>query len=64
MPLKLLPGDRVELKKQHPCGGSAFTVLRAGMDFRLKCETCGAQIHLTRPDLEKRVRRILPQEEQ
>ena len=34
-------GDRLEMKKQHPCGGKAFSVLRSGMDFKLKCEQCG-----------------------
>lgn len=60
MPLKINVGDTLELKKQHPCGGNTFEVLRAGMDFRLRCKTCGSQIRLDRPDLEKRVRRIEP----
>jgi hypothetical protein len=51
-------GDVVTLKKQHPCGGKDFEVMRAGMDFRLKCLGCGAQIWLARPLLEKRVREI------
>ncbi|MBQ3107233.1 MAG: DUF951 domain-containing protein, partial [Firmicutes bacterium] len=44
MPMKIEPGDRVELKKQHPCGGSTFRVLRSGMDVLLKCEVCGSLI--------------------
>lgn len=59
MPLKLGPGDIVELKKQHPCGGNSFTIMRAGMDFRIKCNTCGTQIWIMRPDLEKRVKKII-----
>lgn len=62
MPLKLCPGDIVELKKQHPCGGISFTIMRAGMDFRIKCNTCGTQIWIKRPDLEKRVKKITPKE--
>ena len=57
MALKIGVGDILELKKKHPCGGASFEVLRAGMDFRLRCLTCGAQILLDRPDLEKRVRK-------
>jgi hypothetical protein len=30
------------------------------MDVRLKCETCGADIHLLRRDLEKRIKRKIP----
>jgi hypothetical protein len=32
------------------------------MDFRIKCNTCGAQIWLNRPDLEKRVKKIMVKE--
>lgn len=58
MPLKINVGDVVELKKKHPCGGNCFTIMRAGMDFRIKCDTCGAQIWLDRTELEKRVKKI------
>ena len=34
-------GDRVEMKKQHPCGCKTFEILRVGMDFKIKCEKCG-----------------------
>ncbi|MBR0597876.1 DUF951 domain-containing protein [Sinanaerobacter chloroacetimidivorans] len=61
-PLALKIGDIVELKKKHPCGGNRFTVMRTGMDFRIKCETCGTQIWLGRPDLEKSVKKIIPKE--
>lgn len=62
MPLKLNIGDTVELKKTHPCGGNLFTIMRAGMDFRIQCNTCNAQIWINRPDLEKRVKRIVVKE--
>jgi hypothetical protein len=51
-------GDIIELKKQHPCGGKRFEVLRRGMDFRLKCLTCESQIWISRSNLEKRIRKI------
>ncbi|MDR0852205.1 MAG: DUF951 domain-containing protein [Clostridiales Family XIII bacterium] len=52
-------GDRVELKKPHPCGGKTFEVMRIGMDCRLKCETCGASVWLSRRDFEKRIKKRL-----
>ncbi len=61
--MKINVGDVLELKKPHPCGGKTFEVMRTGMDFRLKCLTCGTQVWLDRPNLEKRVRKILLQEE-
>ena len=27
-------GDRVEMKKQHPCGCKTFEILRVGMYFK------------------------------
>ena len=56
--MELNVGDVVELKKQHPCGGKEFEILRAGMDFRIRCLTCSAQIRIPRVKLEKRIKRI------
>ena len=52
-------GDRVEMKKQHPCGGNTFALLRVGMDFRLKCEQCGREVLLPRKKAEKGIKKIL-----
>ena len=51
-------GDTLEMKKQHPCGSKQFDVLRVGMDFRLRCETCGHEVMIPRVKMEKNVRRI------
>ena len=32
------------MKKNHPCGGNEFTVLRVGMDFRIHCKKCGREL--------------------
>ncbi len=55
MPMKIDIGDVVELKKKHPCGGKQFEVVRTGMDFRIKCLTCGSQMRIDRPKLEKSI---------
>ncbi len=52
-------GDRVEMKKLHPCGGNVFSVLRVGMDFKLKCERCGHEVMLPRKKAEKNIRKVL-----
>jgi hypothetical protein len=57
--MELHVGDRVELKKQHPCGCKQFEIMRVGMDCRLKCLGCGAVICLLRRELERRVRKRL-----
>ena len=52
-------GDRVEMKKQHPCGGNIFTILRIGMDFKIRCEKCGREVMVLRNKIEKNIRRII-----
>ena len=57
MDLKL--NDRVELKKPHPCGSKIWTILRVGMDIKLRCEGCGHELMLPRSKAEKSIRKIL-----
>lgn len=54
--------QRVELKKQHPCGGKVWTVLRVGMDIKLRCERCGHELMLPRSKAEKAIKKILSEE--
>ena len=54
--------QRVELKKQHPCGGKVWTVLRVGMDIKLRCERCGHELMLPRSKAEKAIKKILGEE--
>ncbi len=51
-------GDRLTLKKKHPCGSFEWEVLRIGADFRLKCAGCGHQIMIARKQVEKNVKKI------
>jgi len=54
--------DVLEMKKNHPCGSHTFTVLRIGMDFRLKCNGCGHEMMIPRHKAEKNIRKILRSE--
>ncbi len=51
-------GDVLTMKKTHPCGGATFSVLRIGMDFRLRCETCGHEMMIPRVKAEKSIRKV------
>ncbi len=51
-------GDIITVKKPHPCGSRSFTVLRIGMDFKIKCTGCGHEIMLPRQKIEKSIRLI------
>lgn len=52
-------GDRAELKKPHPCGGTVFKILRVGSDVRIVCETCGRDMTLDRVKLEKSIKKMI-----
>lgn len=52
-------GDRVRLRKPHPCGSYDWQVVRVGADIGLKCAGCGRRVLLPRSEAEKRVKVIL-----
>ena len=55
-------GDKIIMKKPHPCGDNRFTVLRIGMDFKLRCIGCGHEIMAPRSKIEKRIKTIITEE--
>ncbi len=55
-------GDKILMKKPHPCGDNRFTVLRIGMDFKLKCMGCGHEIMAPRSKIEKRIKSVLAED--
>lgn len=51
-------GDKLILKKPHPCGSYSWQVLRTGADIKMKCLTCGHEVMLARSNVEKRIKSI------
>ena len=58
MPMDIQVGDVLEMKKQHPCGSCEWSVLRTGMDFKLRCVGCGREMMIPRSKAEKSVKQI------
>ena len=52
-------GDRLIMKKKHPCGSNEFAVLRSGMDFKIRCTSCGHEIMVPRLKCEKNIKKII-----
>lgn len=52
-------GDKLVMKKPHPCGCHNFTVLRIGMDFKIRCDGCGHEIMLPRTKCEKNIKQVI-----
>lgn len=61
---KIEVGDIVKLKKQHPCGGYDWEVLRVGTDLRIKCTTCDRQVWLPRREVLRRMKKIVSRKEE
>ena len=57
-------GDKLLMKKKHPCGADTFLVLRIGMDFRFKCTGCGHEVMLPRVKAEKNVKKVIRENEE
>lgn len=55
-------GDILTMKKEHPCGGREWKVLRVGMDFKLQCLGCGRQVMLPRRKAEQGIKAVQREE--
>ncbi|HOO61001.1 MAG TPA: DUF951 domain-containing protein [Bacillota bacterium] len=53
-------GQIVTLKKEHPCGGSTWKIVRVASDATLTCTTCGHNMILKRSALEKACKDVKP----
>ncbi|MBQ3816801.1 MAG: DUF951 domain-containing protein [Clostridia bacterium] len=56
-------GDKLLMKKKHPCGADTFLVLRIGMDFKIKCTGCGHEVMVPRVKAEKNVKKVIRENE-
>ncbi len=57
-------GDKLRMKKSHPCGCDIFDVLRIGADFRIRCSRCGREVMLERVKVEKNIKKIIREDEE
>ena len=57
--IKFQVGDRIQMKKKHPCSSDIFKIARCGSDVRIICEGCERDLTLNREALEKMVKKVL-----
>ena len=57
--IKLFVGDIVEMKKNHPCGGNQFKIMRVGSDVRVVCLNCSRDMTLDRIKFEKSIKKFI-----
>ncbi len=56
---KFSVGNKLQMKKKHPCGSDTFKVLRVGSDIRICCVGCGRDLTMPRDSLEKSVKKVI-----
>jgi len=54
--------DIVRMRKPHPCGSIEWKVTRLGADIGLECLGCGRRVMLTRRELMRRAKTVIPAE--
>lgn len=55
-------GDRLVLKKGHPCGANDWEIVKLGADIKLKCRNCGRLVFIPRIELNKKIKKIIEKE--
>ncbi len=61
---KLMIGDVVQMRKQHPCGGYVWEIDRVGADIGLVCQTCNRRVLLTRRKFAKGAKKFIKRGEE
>lgn len=57
-------GDKIIMKKQHPCGSKEFEVLRIGVDFKIKCLGCEHIVTVPRNKIQKNIKAVISANEE
>ena len=56
-------GSIVIMKKPHPCGTNKWEIIRIGTDIKIKCLECGRTIMLPRIEFNKKLKKVVSNEE-
>ncbi|MBR2247723.1 MAG: DUF951 domain-containing protein [Bacilli bacterium] len=56
-------GTKVVMKKQHPCGSNEWEITRMGADIKIKCLNCGRTVLIPRIDFNKKLKKIISQDD-
>ena len=55
-------GSIVIMKKAHPCGTNKWEITRIGADIKIKCIECGRIIMLPRIEFNKKLKKVVSDE--
>jgi len=52
-------GSVVIMKKNHACGSNKWVITRVGADIKIKCLNCNHEVMLDRLDFNKKLKKVL-----
>ncbi len=55
--------DKIITKKNHPCGGNEWTVVRTGADIKIKCLKCDRIVMIPLADFKNKIKKIIGKED-
>ena len=55
--------DDVIMRKHHACGTNLWTITRMGVDIKIKCKNCGREIMMDRLEFQKKLKKVVNNEE-
>ncbi len=56
--LDIRVGDVAHMRKQHPCGGWQWEVVRTGADIGIVCTTCRRRLFLPRDKFRRSLKKL------
>ena len=51
-------GDKVIMKKGHPCGANLWEIVRLGVDIKIKCLNCGRIVMIPRIEFNRKIKKV------
>ncbi len=57
-------GTKVIMKKPHPCGTNKWEITRLGADIKIKCINCGRVVLIPRIEFNRKVKKIITEEDE
>jgi hypothetical protein len=57
--MEIQVGQRVQMRKLHPCGSDEWVIYRIGADIGIRCAGCDRRVMLPRAQLNRQLKRLL-----
>lgn len=62
--MKYQLSDEVMMRKAHACGTNLWTIIRVGVDIKIKCNNCNREIMMDRLEFERKLKKVIKSEKE